>query len=58
VPPRDIALGSWLCRVLVTTALIVLCVAPAAMAATRLVAPVGSNSGDCTVTPCASLGYA
>jgi hypothetical protein len=58
VPPRDIALGSWLCRVLVTTGLIVLCGAPAATAATRLVAPVGSNSGNCTATPCASLGYA
>jgi hypothetical protein len=58
VPPRDISLGSWLCRVLVTTALIVVCSPPAAMAATRLVAPVGSNSGNCTVAPCASLGYA
>jgi hypothetical protein len=57
--PREIALGSWLRRVLVTTALVVLCgAAPPAMAATRLVAPAGSDSGNCTAAPCASLGYA
>ena len=32
--------------------------APAAGAATRLVAPGAANAGDCTASPCGSLGYA
>jgi hypothetical protein len=32
--------------------------APAASAATRLVAPAGKDSGSCLTAPCASLGYA
>ena len=37
---------------------LVLAFAPAANAATRLVAPAGSDSGDCHVIPCKSFGYA
>ena len=43
---------------LATTTVIVLISASAASAATRLVAPVGADSGDCAAVPCASLGYA
>ena len=35
-----------------------LCAAPAAGAATRLVAPGGADSGNCAGAPCGSLGYA
>jgi hypothetical protein len=35
-----------------------LCAAPAAGAATRLVAPSGADSGNCSASPCRSLGYA
>jgi hypothetical protein len=47
-------LGAALAAIIV----IVVAAPAAASAATRLVAPVGSDSGDCTIAPCASLGYA
>jgi hypothetical protein len=37
---------------------LLLAFAPAANATTRLVAPAGSDSGDCHAIPCKSLGYA
>jgi hypothetical protein len=59
VPPGNIALGRRVRRLLFATAFIVLCGAtPPALAATRLVAPVGADSGNCATTPCASLGFA
>jgi hypothetical protein len=59
VPPGNIGLGGRVRRLLFATALIVLCGAtPSALAATRLVAPGGADSGNCATTPCASLGFA
>jgi hypothetical protein len=60
VPPGNTAPGLRLCRALIAVAaLVVMCGAAApASAATRLVAPVGSDSGDCTAVPCASLEHA
>jgi hypothetical protein len=48
---RSIALAVGLLAVFLGTA-------SAATAAVRTVAPVGSDSGDCTVVPCRSMGYA
>jgi hypothetical protein len=36
---------------------VLLALAPAASAGTRLVAPAGADSGDCRVAPCKSLAY-
>jgi hypothetical protein len=41
-----------------TIVALILVTASAASAATRAVAPVGADSGDCTLAPCASLHYA
>jgi len=43
---------------LVVLAACLLAVPATASAATRSVAPSGADSGDCTASPCASLGYA
>jgi hypothetical protein len=43
------------CAILIATILAALAIPPAASAATRLVAPSGSNGGNCLAAPCASL---
>ena len=39
-------------------AMVLLCAATAAPAATRFVSPTGSDSGNCTLTPCRTISYA
>ena len=60
VPLGNTAPGLRLRRALIVVAALVLtCGAAApASAATRLVAPAGSDAGNCTNAPCASLGHA